>query len=70
MDNQVRKPLTIARQEFLENIAKTINESGLPAFIIGDVLSGVLSEVRTLAERQYNSDKENYEKSLAENESK
>ncbi len=70
MDNQIRKPLTIARQEFLENLANVINESDLPAFIIGDVLSGVLSEVRTLAERQYNSDKENYEKSLAKNESK
>ena len=70
MDNQIRKPLTIARQEFLENLANVINESELPAFIIGDVLSGVLSEVRALAERQYNNDRENYEKSLTENESK
>ncbi len=70
MDNQIRKPLTVARQEFLENLANIINESELPAFIIGDILNNVLSEVRALAERQYNNDKENYEKSLVENESK
>lgn len=70
METEVKKPVTILRQEFIENFAKLINESGLPAFIIGDVLSGILSEVRALAERQYNNDRENYEKSLTENESK
>ena len=60
----MNKPSTIIYEEFKQDLANLINKSGLPAFIIEAVLQNYLNEARTVAQRQYYSDKEEYERSL------
>lgn len=60
------KPSTIVYEEFKQNLANLINNSGLPAFIIESVLRDYLTETQIMAQRQYMADKAAYEKALAE----
>ena len=60
----MNKPLTVARQEFAENIVELINNSGLPAFVALEILKSCEVELNTLAQKQYEQEKAEYEKSL------
>ena len=54
------KPITIARQDFIEDVVGLINGSGLPAFVIIDSLEALLPALRTQAEQQYQADLAKY----------
>lgn len=60
----MNKPSTIIYEEFKKNLAALINDSGLPAFVIEPVLKDFLTETRIMAQRQYQADVAEYEKSL------
>lgn len=61
----MQKPLVVARQDFVANIVKLINEAGteLPMFVIDDVLDDVRKQVQAEAQKQYQSAKEQWESS-------
>lgn len=54
MDNQ-KKPLILIRQECFDTIVKTINNSGLPAFIIEPMLRDILTEIQANVRKEYES---------------
>ena len=60
------KPSTVARQEFIEKQVALINESGLPAFVLIDIVEEALDQLRKLAEEQYHKDKEAWDNYLKE----
>lgn len=62
----MNKPLTMICEDFKVELASLINNSGLPAFIIELILQNYLHEIRTMAQKQYQFDKSQYNKSLAE----
>ena len=64
MEN-IKKPITVARQEFIENMVNEINTCGLPLWAIEPILKDLLSEVSTAAKRQYETEKAQYEQALA-----
>ena len=66
----MNKPITIVREETREQIAAVINNSGLPAFVIEPILQEFLIEVRNVATRQYEYDKQQYLEFLKNNEEK
>lgn len=45
----MEKPLVIARSEFVDNVCNLINESGLPAFVMREVLERI---TKTLIEME------------------
>lgn len=54
------KPITVLREEFVQNVVNLVNESELPAFVMLDVLKGIVTEVESLARRQYKEDLAKY----------
>ena len=60
----MNKPITIVREEVKEQIAAIINNYGLPAFVIEPILQDFLMEVKNVAIRQYEYDKQQYTASL------
>lgn len=60
------KPISVAREEFYLGIANLCNNSGLPFFVMEDILNKVVNEVHLLANKQLESDKERYNKGLLE----
>ena len=60
----MEKPITMRRVEFQQALAKTINESRLPAFVIADCLALTLAEIQKLSEQQLKVDIEEYQAKL------
>ena len=60
----VNKPITVAYEDFRQEMASLINSSGLPAFIIETVLKDYLSEVKLVTESQYKKDNAQYQNTL------
>lgn len=61
--NELNKPITIVRAEFISNLTKLINESTLPPFVIEPILKDMYIEVRDIAKKQYEFDVAEYEQS-------
>ena len=55
-------------EEFKQEMANLINSSNLPPCVIELVLKDYYNEIHSLAQRQYQIDKAQYEKSLELNE--
>ena len=62
------KPVTIIREELIENMVGLINESSLPLFVIEPILKELYLEVKNGAQQQLESDKRQYQSSIAESE--
>lgn len=60
----MNKPLSIVYEEFKQELANIINNSGLPPLMIEPVLQNYLNETRLAMQRQYQFDRTEYEKSL------
>jgi preprotein translocase subunit SecB len=63
----MNKPLSVVYEEFKQELANVINNSGLPPLMIEPVLQNFLSEARLAMQRQYQLDRAEYEKSLEDN---
>lgn len=57
----MNKPASIVRQEFIEKQIALINNSGLPAFVLADIMEDTLAELRRLAQSQYEKDKKEWD---------
>ena len=62
---QITKPITVVRQEFIEKMVSEINTCGLPLFVVEPILKDLLNEVSTAVKRQYETEKAQYEQALA-----
>ena len=61
---QITKPITVVRQEFIEKMVDEINTCGLPLFVVEPILKDLLNEVSIAVKRQYETEKAQYEQSL------
>ena len=62
----MNKPLTMIYDDFKAELTNLINNSGLPAFMLESILQNYLNEIRIIMQKQYQFDKSQYDKSLAE----
>lgn len=62
------KPITLKVEELKENIAATLNESGLPIFLLDYIIKDLYNEIHILSENQLLKDKQSYAKSQEESE--
>ena len=57
-ETKIQKPLSILRQEFMENLVDTINYSGIPLLMVEPIVADVLAQVRRANEDQLKADQE------------
>lgn len=62
---QITKPITVVRQEFIEKMVEEINTCGLPLFVVEPILKDLLNEVSAAVKKQYETEKAQYELALA-----
>lgn len=60
----MNKPITIVREEFIEELTNLINNSGLPAFILEPVLRDTYNKVKAAERQQLENDKKRYQEML------
>ena len=68
MNNNIIKPITLLREEFIENLVNLCNNSGLPFFAVEDILQGMITNVHTAAQQQLTQDQKLYEEQLKKHE--
>lgn len=62
----MERPLSVAREDFVNALVELVNNSGLPMFVVLDVMKAATEEVKGAAARQYEQEKLEYEKSKEE----
>lgn len=62
----MNKPITIAREEFLNGLINLVNNAGLPAFIMREAMGNVYTELQRLEKEQLERDKIAWEHTMAE----
>lgn len=60
MGNQIMKPMTVARHEFVNALTELVNNSQLPAFVLEAVLKDVYMDIKLIAQRQLENDLKRY----------
>ena len=65
MNEKIMKPMSVARQDFIEQLVNDVNNCGLPMFVIEPILQDLLSMVKASVQQQYEVEKEQYEKQMA-----
>lgn len=57
---QIMKPMSVARAEFINSLTDLINNSMLPPFIIEPILKDMYNDIHMVAQRQYEIDNKKY----------
>lgn len=66
MNEQITKPMSVVRQEFIESVINDINNCKLPLFVIEYILQDILNSVKSTVQQQSEFEKAQYEKQLQE----
>ena len=63
-ENNMQKPLSVARYEFIQQLTNLINGANIPFFVIEAVLKDMYIDVKSLAQKQLESDIGRYRAAL------
>ena len=64
MNENLIKPMSVARQEFIEQLVDDVNNCQLPMFVIESILQDMLNMVKAAAQKQYEAERAQYEQQL------
>lgn len=62
--NEIQKPTSVVRMEFISALTHLINTCGLPPYIIEPVLKDMYHDVSLLTQRQAEEDMQKYQMQL------
>lgn len=65
MDNNVNKPITIIREEFINTITNMVNDSCLPPFILEPIFKDIHAQIKLAEQKQLESDIRNYNEAIS-----
>jgi hypothetical protein len=65
MNNKIiEKPITLVREDFINGVIDLCNDSGLPFFMIEDIMKDLIQQIHTAAQRQLEEDRKKYKEEL------
>ena len=64
MNEQFQKPMSVAKEDLIMEMVEAINRSTLPMFMVESVVRDLYMEVKDLAQKQYEQEREQYESFL------
>lgn len=59
-NEQILKPMSVARAEFITSVTDLINNSMLPPFVIEPILKDMYNDIHVVAQKQYEADLKRY----------
>lgn len=62
--NEIMKPMSVARSEFMQNLTALINGCKLPPFVVEAILKDMYNDMRMLSQRQLEMDLKNYQEAV------
>ena len=70
MENEIIKPMSVERAEFISALATLIKKTKLPPFVIEPILNDVKNDMHILTQKQLENDMRKYNEMLSANEGK
>lgn len=65
MDNKkILKPVTILREEFINNLTDMVNNSDLPMFVLEPIFRDMHSKIKIAEQKQLENDKLKYQEMI------
>lgn len=64
-NDQILKPMSIIRNEFINNLTDLINNSMLPPFVIEDVLKDTYNKISVISKQQLEDDMKKYRDAIS-----
>ena len=61
-----QKPITLARRDYIQSVCDLTSKSGLPAFVVVNVLESILAQMRGEVESEIKRDEAIWRKTLLE----
>ena len=61
---ETSKPITLVREDFINNVIELVNNSGLPLFVVEDVLKNIVNDVSEAARQQLENDRQEYNQAM------
>lgn len=65
--NNIGKPVSMIRMEFITALTELINNSNLPLFIIEPILKDMYNDVRIASQKQTEEEIKQYQKAMEKN---
>lgn len=62
---QIMKPMSVARAEFIDSLTGLINNSMLPPFVIEPILKDMYNDIHMVSQRQYEIEMKRYKEELS-----
>lgn len=69
-NEKIAKPLTLLREDFMNGMVDLCNTSGLPLFIIENVLKDLIQDIHLASQKQIEADREKYRLEISKLEKK
>lgn len=63
-NEKITKSITLLREDFIQNVVTLCNTSGLPFFVMGDVLNNVAQQLYAASQKQLEVDRKEYQEQL------
>ena len=63
-EDNMQKPLSVARYEFIQQLTNLINGANVPFFVIESVLKDMYVDVKALAQKQLETDMGRYQAAI------
>lgn len=60
----MQKPITLARRDYIQSVCDLTSKSGLPAFVVVNVLESILAQMRIEVETEIKRDEAQYRAAL------
>lgn len=64
---KIQKPIGLLRQEFVNNIVQTINESELPLLVIEYIFKDIMQDINNTIKQQDNAELAQYQELIKQN---
>lgn len=62
--NEIMKPMSVLRAEFINSLTDLINNSKLPPFVVEAVLKDMYTDIKIVSQRQLESDYKKYQEMI------
>lgn len=60
-DKTFEKPITLVREDFINDVVNLCNDSGLPFFMIEDIMKDLIQKIHLAAQQQLEEDRKKYQ---------
>lgn len=64
MKDEIKKPITVAKDDYFKGLVQLTNDSNLPLFVVEYVIKDFFDQIHIASQQQLESDRQKYQEEL------